>query len=182
MNDQQTIAVSKKRSDGADYYRRSCDTCNKDYVGRGKYYCSPACQPRGKHKQGSKALITGKDHPCWKDEVGYHGVHDWVRRTHGSASICENPQCTVKNPKRYEWALVTGKSHKKNIENYWQLCKKCHIEYDGVKRGEDSHLWRGGKPKCLECKKLLSSYSAERCRPCNSRVNSNLPRLKCKMI
>ncbi len=37
----------------------------------------------------------------------------------------------------------------------------------GHKKGEDSPLWKGGKPKCLDCGKELCNYGIKRCRPCS---------------
>lgn len=32
--------------------------------------------------------------------------------------------------------------------------------------GKNNHNWKGGKPKCFNCNKIVSSYKAKRCRKC----------------
>lgn len=94
----------------------------------------------------------------------YFNIHTWLRINHGKASKCENENCTHKTPKRYEWALIKGKEHKKNRNNYIQLCPSCHRKYDfteqtrqnlskakkGIKahnKGNDSRF----EKKCITC-------------------------------
>ncbi len=60
----------------------------------------------------------------------YDNIHQWLKCNYGKASCCENKKCTYKTPKRFEWALVKGKSYEKNIQNYIQLCPSCHRKYD----------------------------------------------------
>ena len=61
--------------------------------------------------------------------VTYNTVHWWIRRNFGSANKCENPKCLGES-NIFEWALLKGKIHERNIKNYWQLCRKCHFSYD----------------------------------------------------
>lgn len=61
--------------------------------------------------------------------INYSTLHWWVRRTFGSANKCEHPNCS-KESLIYEWALLKGKKYEKKRENYWQLCRKCHFQYD----------------------------------------------------
>ena len=74
----------------------------------------------------------GSDHYEWKKSgLGYHGVHAWLRRHFGNASICEGMDCR-QNSSEYNWALIKGKRHERKRENYMQLCRSCHALYDGV--------------------------------------------------
>ncbi len=137
MNTPESITVDLAHGK---YVTRNCDTCGERYTGRGRFFCSPKCQPRGRHQAGSKALITGKKHPLWKEDVGYGAVHMWIRRTFGKANVCENPKCVyprknksrevTKYPKRFEWALIHGQKYEKKRENFISLCKSCHASYD----------------------------------------------------
>lgn len=44
----------------------------------------------------------------------------------------------------------------------------------GIRRfKQDSPHWKGGKPKCLDCGKQLSSYKSKRCNHCNKVGNKN---------
>lgn len=74
------------------------------------------------------------------DNVGYVGIHQWLRKEFGKADRCENSECVypkrnwygkiMKFPKRFEWALIHGKDYKRRRENFWRLCSSCHIKYD----------------------------------------------------
>lgn len=83
----------------------------------------------------------GEKSSHWKgNNVGYYGLHHWIRKTFGSAKKCENKKCkyprknaagnTIKEPKRYEWALKKGKKYTRNKKDYFQLCPSCHRKYD----------------------------------------------------
>jgi len=60
----------------------------------------------------------------------YFNIHQWIKRHYGKADKCENPKCKSINSKRFEWALLNGKQHDRNINNYIQLCSSCHKIYD----------------------------------------------------
>lgn len=69
-------------------------------------------------------------HPEWKgDKASYAAKHMWIRNKYGKAIICQNPNCTYKNPKRYEWANIS-KEYKRNKNDYIQLCPSCHRKWD----------------------------------------------------
>jgi hypothetical protein len=61
--------------------------------------------------------------------VTYNTVHWWIRREFGSAIKCDSATCKKESP-FFEWALKRNRRHDKKIENYFQLCKKCHFSYD----------------------------------------------------
>jgi len=83
---------------------------------------------------GTKGIIengfqAGKEHQNWKgDEVGYQGVHIWIRKNKGTPKKCE--ECGTTNRKKwYEWA---NKDHtyKRNLEDWIRMCRGCHRKYD----------------------------------------------------
>jgi hypothetical protein len=39
-----------------------------------------------------------------------------------------------------------------------------------ARKGEKNHSWKGGKPKCIDCGKQLTSYSAKKCKGCYSKT------------
>ncbi len=65
-----------------------------------------------------------------KQDKNYNNCHAYISRHYGKATKCENLECSYKNPKRYEWALLKDKDYSKNIEDYIQLCPSCHRKYD----------------------------------------------------
>ena len=62
----------------------------------------------------------------------YSVVHKWLVRMYGSASMCENKQCSGQSG-RYNWAIKKGKKYEKKKVNFIQLCVPCHREYDKEK-------------------------------------------------
>ena len=79
----------------------------------------------------------GEEHWSYKGEgVGYGGLHIWVRKNLGSASKCVHCGLTEipEGMKRYfQWA---NKSHqyKRDLNDWIELCVKCHKAYDKANR------------------------------------------------
>lgn len=72
----------------------------------------------------------GKKARRWKGmEAGYVAKHMWIKKHYGKASKCENPDCTYENPKRFEWANVSGE-YRREVDDYIQLCPSCHRKRD----------------------------------------------------
>ena len=66
----------------------------------------------------------------WKgDNITYNSLHWWIRRTYGSATKCENSKCLGES-KNFEWALLKNCNYERRRDNFWQLCRKCHFNYD----------------------------------------------------
>ncbi len=59
----------------------------------------------------------------------YRNIHQWIRYHFGKATKCTNVNCDGQS-KRYDWALIKGKQYERDINNYLELCRKCHIRYD----------------------------------------------------
>lgn len=94
----------------------TCKVCGKqkyyelnEHKKRPRYYCSPACY----HLDSQK------------ENLSYSGLHAWLRNKFGKAEICIYCEST----KNIDWA---NKSHeyKKDIADWYQLCRKHHIAYD----------------------------------------------------
>lgn len=88
-------------------------------------------------KHGHKPLRDqlGEKNHMWKgDEVGYSGVHAWVRSRLGTPQYCA--KCQSHEPQRYEWANISG-NYKREIDDWIRLCTKCHFLFDGKKLGGD---------------------------------------------
>lgn len=82
----------------------------------------------------------GEKSSHWKgDNIGYSGLHQWIRLTFGKATKCEYKNCKyprqnkakvwVFKPKRFEWANINGK-YKRDREDWVQLCPSCHRKFD----------------------------------------------------
>jgi hypothetical protein len=62
----------------------------------------------------------------------YAYIHYWLGKAYGKANKCESPDCPGTS-KRFEWAKLRDRPYAKYRENFWQLCKHCHMLYDGAK-------------------------------------------------
>jgi hypothetical protein len=63
----------------------------------------------------------------------YYAIHVWIIRKYGSANRCE--KCGVRK-NIYDWALKKGLEYERNVDNFIQLCRKCHRGYDDVVSGK----------------------------------------------
>jgi len=73
------------------------------------------------------------------DKKEYNRIHDFIRKNKIGIE-CEH--CGVTN-KRLDNALINGKNHIKNTENYIKLCRKCHYKYDhpeGLKHSKEAKI------------------------------------------
>jgi len=62
----------------------------------------------------------------WKgDNVGYSGVHAWVKKHKPKPRFCEI--CKKRPP--YDLANISGE-YKRDIKDFEWICRKCHMEKD----------------------------------------------------
>jgi len=67
----------------------------------------------------------------WKgNKVGYHALHAWVRRHKGKANKCI--KCGAND--NVQWANIS-REYKRELNDYMELCGKCHRHYDKDKLG-----------------------------------------------
>lgn len=74
--------------------------------------------------------MFGEDNHKWKgDDVGYNGIHQWVKRILGKPTKCEICNTDGLSGKQIHWS---SKSHKylRDISDWQRLCVKCHADYD----------------------------------------------------
>lgn len=110
-----------------------CDTCGKELWRKGfllkKYkvfFCNKECQAIHKKEKLDYSWETGKNNYAWKgNEVSYNVLHKWIRRHKGTAKKCS--KCGSKNS--VVWANKSFK-YKRSLNDWIELCQKCHIEYD----------------------------------------------------
>lgn len=73
---------------------------------------------------------TGEKSNNWTgDNAAYRVIHNWLVKKFGLAQRCENPDCKSKS-KRYDYALIHGRSYSRNRKDYLTLCRSCHYDYD----------------------------------------------------
>lgn len=86
------------------------------------------------HRKGIPNLnppkMYGEYNHKWKgDEVGYFGLHNWVRRTLGKPNKCEHCNDISLNGRQYHWANKSQK-YLRDKDDWIRLCVKCHKKYD----------------------------------------------------
>jgi hypothetical protein len=59
----------------------------------------------------------------------YQRIHRWVVRTLGKAYKCSKD--ATHQSKRFDWSNIS-RQYLRNIEDWQQLCRACHRQYDGV--------------------------------------------------
>jgi hypothetical protein len=119
-----------------------CIVCKKTIWRKGSllkkrniFYCSKKClgkvngerlgnSLRGKPRE--KYLEEGN--PNWKgDEVGYEGLHGWVRKQLGKPTKC----IKCNSMKNLEWANKS-REYKRDVNDWLSLCRSCHAKYDQI--------------------------------------------------
>lgn len=73
-------------------------------------------------------MYKEKNHRWKGDNVSLRGLHTWIRKNFGKANHCEYIYCQGKS-KSFDWANITG-IYNRDICNYKQLCRGCHIKLD----------------------------------------------------
>lgn len=101
---------------------------------------------RNKKGQFTSRGSMGKENVRWNNNIGYSGVHQWLRHKHGVAIKCVDCGST----KNVQWANINNK-YKRNIKDWKQLCAPCHRKFDGIAKlsKEDAikikHKYNNGK-------------------------------------
>ena len=83
--------------------------------------------------------MSGELHPNWLgDNVGYTGIHLWVKKISGKADQCDNRtsqfldfSCNRKS-NNFHWANKGGE-YLREISDWMKLCVSCHRRYDYTK-------------------------------------------------
>lgn len=117
--------------------KRNCKRCSKAFsvkpylVRKGcGIFCSTKCANIVSRKN-SIGKYRGVKSQNWKgDKLTYSGLHDWIKREYGKATKCENLDFCLGKSKTYDWALIKGKSYRRQKTNFLQLCRSCHVRYD----------------------------------------------------
>lgn len=86
---------------------------------------SPARFLRGHHIRAQ--------HPAWwkGDEAGYRAVHTYLSKHFPKTGVCD--ECGISATTDH--ALIEGRSYSRDRSDYRELCRRCHMLYDGVDIG-----------------------------------------------
>lgn len=120
-----------------DYRSSRCKSCSNSFKGKESGF-KDGNIPWNKNKKlpyqiwnkGIKMeMVTGDKHYAWKgDQAGYKALHEWVVKNLGKAFWCTWCFSMV----NIEWANLSHQ-YKRDINDWIQLCVKCHRNYDSNK-------------------------------------------------
>jgi len=130
----------------------NCLTCNKiiENPRKGQIYCNQECyskSPKLKEQAKKSKLIKDNSIPTYEERYGKEkaegikqkhseSIHDWVKEKLGKANHCEicGLEEIPKGMKRYfDWANISDE-YKRDLDDWVQLCRKCHYQFDNLKR------------------------------------------------
>ncbi len=83
----------------------------------------------GKGNPNPHKMFADENHKWKGDDVGYYGLHNWIRRQLGKPNKCESCGSDSLRPRQYHWANKSGK-YKRDLFDWIRLCVSCHKEYD----------------------------------------------------
>lgn len=94
----------------------------------------------------------------WKgDEVGYEGLHCWIRRHKPKSELCES--CGKVPPR--DLANIS-QEYKRDINDFEWLCRRCHMVKDGRIEKMENGFYRGerqGNSKLTEKKVRIIKHA-----------------------
>ena len=108
------------------YHSYARKNLNKGTFKKGNH---PKTEFKKGHPKPKNAYIFpfGETHPNWKgNQARYGALHERLKTRFGPAKKCE--VCGGKKAPKYNWANLKGKYE--DINDYKQMCAKCHKNYD----------------------------------------------------
>jgi len=105
--------------------KKICPNCGEPFLRwranalqTGAKFCSNRC------------ANTGENSHMWKDKPVYSSLHKWIYRHKKRNGKCSNCGKTGKT----QWANTNGE-YKRVLEDFVELCVKCHVHFDIANRG-----------------------------------------------
>ncbi len=75
---------------------------------------------------------VGEESPSWKgDDVGYSGLHMWVRKVLGEPEKCEHCYKNGLKGMQIHWANKS-RAYLRDVSDWLRLCASCHKKYDKI--------------------------------------------------
>ncbi len=109
--------------------------------------------------------LFGKDNPMWKgDQVGYEGIHAWIKRRLPRPPYCE--KCNEKHNK-LDLANISGK-YLRRLDDWEYLCRRCHMLSDGRMNNLQDGNERTRLKPCTRCGALTKGRKY--CKDCRKVV------------
>jgi hypothetical protein len=70
-----------------------------------------------------ESLPRGENHYKWNENVGYYGIHVWVKKVLGTPDKCDI--CEEIKSKRFMWHNLSGK-YLRDVSDWQRVCAICH--------------------------------------------------------
>lgn len=84
------------------------------------------------HKVNRGVYLTGDKASHWKgDNIGYCGIHQWIKKVLGNPSTCSECGTEELNNYKMHWANISGE-YKRDVNDWKRLCASCHFKIDKV--------------------------------------------------
>ena len=118
----------KKRVPFSEKARRNMSIAHKGQVpwNKGKKFSEEHKRKLSEAHKGK----TDEKSSNWKgDNVGYHGIHAWVKKHKGKATQCQDCGNKADGGHAIDWTNVDHK-YKRNLDDYIERCRPCHRNYD----------------------------------------------------
>lgn len=125
-----------------------CLTCGKEYIpkefreSRPPKYCSIRCSK------------IGRANPNYKEVVGYGGLHDRMHKLLDRPTNCQKcgKEC------KPDLANKSGE-YKSDVTDWVWLCRKCHMDMDGITDRLIEFSTRNRKYGEIECKHCGNTFT-----------------------
>lgn len=106
--------------------------------------------------------MKGSNNRQWiTGQLSYDTIHHWLYREFGKASKCERLECERKST-NYDWALLKGKKYERKRENFVQMCRKCHHNYDNLAKKRWTTIKKNNRSKILFIRELRSKGKSQK--------------------
>lgn len=113
-----------KNAKGKHWKIKDTSRRNIDKIGKKR----PPFSQNWKDKISKSNLADKSCH--WKGiNVGYKGIHEWVKKWKGRPDTCEHCGKTQLKGRQIHWANVDHQ-YRRVLEDFIRLCKDCHKKYD----------------------------------------------------
>ena len=92
------------------------------------------------------AKLIGTKSSRWAgNKISKNGIHTWLGMNYKKTGICKFC-CNKFEVKGHntEWALIKRRKYKRKRENFIELCRKCHVNYDGNHYKAGHKAWNKG--------------------------------------
>lgn len=119
------ISLANKGRKLSEEHKKRLSIIVRERIKNGKFIISEETKRKFAENRNNQC---GEKNPSWKGEnVGYSGIHIWVKKWKGIANHCE--MCGTTEKRKYHWANIDHK-YRRILDDYISMCVPCHRKYD----------------------------------------------------